>query len=163
MNAGIKDASKKVLLGDIASSMGMGLLALTFALAAFAKINAFNELTTSIQVSRLVPQVVTFPLAVIVVGAEILIVPGLLLKKTRVPALWAYASMMFLFMGYAFWRLTKGITAPCSCFGLLYKMSPEQSLLLCGGLLCLAVTLLNRSSSLVAEAASPFLPQRSSA
>ena len=131
--------------------VGMALLFCVFASASIAKIFAFDQLEDMLKVSHLLPDALVYTwvpiLAGFVVVWEMVVAVTLLIPHMRITALWAACSTLLVFAAYAIVRQIKGINAPCSCFGSLFKMSPFTSLGLCVALLAVAIAVLTSYST----------------
>lgn len=106
------------------------LLSLIFLIAAIAKTQGFRELEATLAASKLVPVLLAPQTAVFLLILEYLLSILLLAPKTRVPALYAACALISIFVAYSTWRWMQGITIPCHCFGVLYKVDPWQAILL---------------------------------
>lgn len=104
------------------------LLAGILGLAAYGKATDLEELVATIQRSSLVPPNWEHSVALALVGFEALLSCLLLIGRLARASLPIYAGLSSLFFGYALWRWYQDIQAPCSCFGVLFRLEPWQSL-----------------------------------
>lgn len=125
-------------------------LAAILGLAAYGKLTDLDELVATVQRSSLVPPNWEHAIALLLVGFEILLTCSLLFGRLARLSLSTYAGLSSLFFGYALWRWYQDIHAPCSCFGVLFRLEPWQSLPLTVFMTVLAlvgIRLLDHSSS----------------
>jgi uncharacterized membrane protein YphA (DoxX/SURF4 family) len=111
------------------------LLSLVFLTAAIAKTTAYRELEGTLGASRLVPVPAIPFAAVFLLSLEYLLSVLVLLPTTRLPALRAATVLVSVFAAYSTWRWMQGISVPCHCFGVLFKLDPWQALILNGVLI----------------------------
>jgi hypothetical protein len=103
------------------------LIASVFAIAAVAKVNDFTEFRTTLERSMLVPAYLVPAFAISLIVAEFVVALCLLARPTGVVGANLALALSSLFVAYAFWRWLQDIRAPCSCFGLLFKLPPGYS------------------------------------
>lgn len=103
------------------------LLALLFIYAAFSKLMDFENFKMQLGQS---PLVSAYPalVAVGVPAGEIIIAFLLLTKKFATPALFAAFTLMVMFTAYIYIVMNFSAFVPCSCGGVLQKMSWAQHL-----------------------------------
>jgi len=105
-------------------------LAGVFALAALTKTLDFGEFAVTLRRSMLLPEqfvpVVGVALILIEVSAALLLA-GRYARQGALAAL----TLSCVFFGYSLWRWLQDISAPCSCFGVLFRLAAWQSTILC--------------------------------
>jgi hypothetical protein len=116
------------------------LLSGTLALAVASKILRYSEFTQTLIESRLVPGGMEILLAPVLLAVETVIALGLLMPRTRPRAFGGALLLSGLFFGYHAWAYRLGLRAPCSCFGLLFRMEPAVGAGIVFGMGLLAAT-----------------------
>jgi hypothetical protein len=96
--------------------------------AAVLKAFSMKEFSETLEASRLIPVTLVMPFAVVLILAELTIGATLLHKR-----LWPFGSvagigLFLLFGGYSAWRQVASISAPCDCFGPLFRLPPATML-----------------------------------
>jgi uncharacterized membrane protein YphA (DoxX/SURF4 family) len=101
------------------------LLILLFVYAALSKVSDYDRFTVQLSKS---PFITAFPRLVAwsIPAAELLIALLLVIKKTRLPGLYAAFFLMSLFTAYLIIMLNFSYYVPCSCGGVLEKLSWNQ-------------------------------------
>ena len=112
------------------SFVAKAVLASVFAVAAIAKASAFSQFQSSLLVSRLVPVNLTGFAGTFVICVELGICVCLFMPRFQRGALLAYMIATCFFISYSLWRWIEKIPVPCTCFGVLLKMEPYQSIAL---------------------------------
>jgi len=107
-----------------------GILSLVFLTSAVAKTRSFHELESTLAASRLVPVLLVSQAATLLLVTEFLLAFLLLLPVARRPALHASIVLVSVFAAYSTWRWMQGIPVPCHCFGILFQLTPIQSILI---------------------------------
>ena len=143
-SASTSQLKRTALLGHFLS----GILSLVFLTSAVAKTRSFHELEATLAASRLVPVLLVSQAATLLLVTEFLLAFLLLLPVTRRPALHASTVLVSMFAAYSIWHWMQGIPVPCHCFGILFQLSPAQSITLNLGLLLLIGGLLAKSENL---------------
>lgn len=102
-----------------------------FVLAGVMKCFSFAQFQATIYASRLVPIDLVPLVARLVIAAEwaslALFAP---LPKVCNLAVRGVVLLCCTFISYSLWRAWQGIAVPCNCFGLLFKLTPLESILL---------------------------------
>lgn len=106
------------------------LLAAVFGFAAFAKVRAIEQFQLTLQRDLYMSGALAAPLSICLILAETIVVIALLAPVWRSIGLYGSMIMSCLFMAFGFWKWWSGVTAPCTCFGLLLTMAPPQSMAL---------------------------------
>lgn len=101
------------------------LLALLFAYAAISKLLSFDIFSFQLGRAPYMGQFATW-LAVLLPAGELLIVGLLLYSKTRFTGLWLSFIAMFIFSLYVGLMLLSGKHLPCTCGGLISRLSWSQ-------------------------------------
>ena len=143
-SASTSSTKRTALLGHLLS----GILSLVFLTSAVAKTRSFHELESTLAASRLVPVLLVSQAATLLLVTEFLLAFLLLLPVARRPALHASIVLVSVFAAYSTWRWMQGIPVPCHCFGILFQLSPAQSITLNLSLLLLIGGLLTKSENL---------------
>jgi hypothetical protein len=114
------------------------LLVIIFAYAAFSKLLDLEQLRTTI---RETPFLMLFTawLPFVIIGSELAIATLLLSAKYRLTALYASFILLFMFTCYIYLIRAFMKMVPCSCGGLIQKLSWSQHIIL--NLSLMAVTL----------------------
>tara|TARA_R110000851_G_scaffold310283_2_gene470021 strand:- start:20249 stop:21727 length:1479 start_codon:yes stop_codon:yes gene_type:complete len=128
----ISDAYKKLLVNIISI-----LFIVLFVYAAISKLLDFETFTVQLAQSPLLSAYATI-IAWLVPGVEIIIALLLVLQRFRPPALFAAFALMVMFTSYIFIILNFSDFIPCSCGGVLEKMSWTQHLIFNIGFIILA-------------------------
>jgi len=114
---------KKIFLTDLAAT----LFILLFIYAATSKLTDLPKFKTQIGQSPLLTAMAGW-VAWLIPAIEIIIAMALFTKAYRVPALYASYSLMVLFTAYIIAITRFSAFIPCSCGGILSKMSWNQHL-----------------------------------
>lgn len=115
---------KKTLITEIISS----LFVILFTYAALSKLLAYSVFEFQLRRSPFITQIAGFVAWVIPVS-ELLIVFILVFKKTRLIGLYFSLFLMILFTSYIYGMLRYSYFVPCSCGGVLSRMSWNQHLI----------------------------------
>ncbi len=115
---------KKALFTEIISS----LFVILFTYAALSKLLAYSDFEFQLRRSPFITQMAGF-VAWIIPVSELLIVFILLFKKTRLIGLYFSFFLMVLFTSYIYGMLRYSYFVPCSCGGVLSRMSWNQHLI----------------------------------
>lgn len=107
-------------------------IAALFLVAVIAKCRAFYQVVAMVKVSGLFPADMAVPVAYAIPAMELILVLVLLLPSAKMVQLSSAATIgvCSLFLTFSIWRGLNGIKAPCSCFGILFRMSPIEAILL---------------------------------
>ncbi len=114
--------TRKTILGIISA-----LLVLLFAYAGLSKLLDYNTFKFQLGRSPYVTGIAGFVAWALPV-CEIIIVLLLIIQRTRLLGLYASFFLMLLFTGYIYAMLHFSYYIPCSCGGILSKMSWSQHL-----------------------------------
>ena len=116
---------KKEILADCCLS----LVILLFSYTALSKLLDLEKFVFQM---RLAPFPLMYPMAPVlgwlVPAVELMIVTGLLVKRFRIRALYAAVLLLLLFEVYIMTMLASGLHLPCTCGGIISKMSWKQHL-----------------------------------
>jgi hypothetical protein len=115
---------KKALITEIISS----LFVILFTYAALSKLLVYSVFEFQLRRSPFITQMAGF-VAWIIPVSELLIVFILLFKKTRLIGLYFSFFLMVLFTSYIYGMLRYSYFVPCSCGGVLSRMSWNQHLI----------------------------------
>jgi uncharacterized membrane protein YphA (DoxX/SURF4 family) len=114
------------------------LFALLFIYAATSKLFDFENFTIQLGQSPLLSAFAGW-ISITVPVLEIIIAVSLLIKPLRVPALYASYLLMVMFTAYIYIILNYSAFVPCSCGGILEKMTWEEHLVFNSFFIILAV------------------------
>jgi uncharacterized membrane protein YphA (DoxX/SURF4 family) len=112
---------KKNMIVEIISA----LLVFLFIYAALSKLLDFGKFKYQLSQSPFITNISWLVVWAIPLG-ELLIAISLMIKSTRLAGLYLSYFLMLLFTGYIFIMLKYSSYLPCSCGGVLSKMSWEQ-------------------------------------
>ena len=119
----ISDKTKRVLVDIICY-----LFVLLFLYAATSKLLDYSKFQLQMGKSPIITDFANI-LVWLVPGVEIVISIMLIMDRTRMLGLFAAFTLMVLFTGYIYAILNYSDTIPCSCGGVLEKMSWSQHLI----------------------------------
>jgi len=126
--------SRKVIVEIIS-----GLLILLFVYAAISKLLDYNTFKFQLGRSPYVTGIAGFVAWALPVG-ELIVASLLIIKRTKLFGLYASFFLMLLFTGYIYAMLHFSYYIPCSCGGILSKMSWNQHLIFNVVFTCLALS-----------------------
>ena len=109
-----------------------------FIYAALSKLLEFDKFKYQLSQSPFITNISWFVVWAIPLG-EILIAISLIIKRTRVAGLYLSFFLMLLFTGYIFIMLKYSSYLPCSCGGVLSRMSWKQHFVFNGAFTGLAL------------------------
>lgn len=121
-------------------------VAAVFLSAAVSKTSRFSEFQATLMASRLIPQLAVVVFARCIIIAELALSIALLSAATRKVSLWGLIFLVSIFLSYNAWRWIENIAVPCTCFGLLFNITPLQSVFLNVSLLAVLASLLPESN-----------------
>lgn len=102
----------------------------TMGLSAFSKLSQPKELLATLNASGLVTPNLILPLAYLLIAAEVIVALFMLIPVFNRMGFMLCALLSSVFFSYSIWRWFQDIRTPCSCFGVLLKLAPWQSLIL---------------------------------
>jgi len=115
-----------ILRGDTLSfSAGLPVAAL-FLISAVAKSQSIHEFEATLVKSEFVSATYAPLTSYLIVACEACLAIGLLLPRLRGKAATMAIPLVSGYISYALWRLIRGISVPCVCFGTLFQLSPPQ-------------------------------------
>lgn len=121
---------KKLSIRSLTYWALIGTLVVLFMVSGISKIIQIKQFEDSIMTARIVPSFLVDYVSRFIVGLEIAVSIGLLFGKTREKSLGLIFLLSSAFLAYSIWRMLQGISMPCHCFGILFRMSPVASILL---------------------------------
>jgi uncharacterized membrane protein YphA (DoxX/SURF4 family) len=105
-------------------------LAIIFSVAAIAKLNSLQQFESVLFNSGFVPYFALKPAAFAVITCEVMLSVVLVIPKLSNYGARSTIVLCSVFLAYSIWRAINRIAVPCECFGVLYRMSPLQSIVL---------------------------------
>ncbi len=102
-----------------------GLLIALFAYAAFSKSFEYNKFVMTLKILPLIDKGAA-TVAWLLLAAEVIVVLLLLISKTRMAGLYGSLSLLLLFTFYLTYMILFEKNLPCSCGGVISKMSWRQ-------------------------------------
>lgn len=121
----------------------LALLCASFAAAVSGKAGSSQELRDVLYASYLFAPRAADISATILLALEVILIPALVIPRTRFVALTATIILVSGFFGFHAWRAFERISAPCSCFGPMLRLEPGPSTLLSLVLLVIATSCFN--------------------
>jgi hypothetical protein len=101
---------------------GSWLIATMFTATALVKILSFKQFCDTISASLLFPSTTaSLPVAILIIAAEFITAALLLISATRILGIVLATTLSLVFVGFHSWEWLEGLTAPCTCFGAIYK------------------------------------------
>jgi uncharacterized membrane protein YphA (DoxX/SURF4 family) len=137
---------KKLSIRSLIYWVLIGMLAILFMVSGISKIVQIRQFEDSIMTARIVPSFLVDYVSRFIIGLEIVVSIGLLFRKTREKSLELIFLLSSTFLAYSIWRMIQGISMPCHCFGILFRMSPVVSILLNAGIIS-SVIFCNRQNT----------------
>lgn len=113
---------KKILTRQMAVQLISILCALLFLYAAFYKLMDYRLFRRSLELSPLIRSWATL-LSIVLPIVEVILAMMLMFDRRRKLGFYGFLTLMLTFSVYIFWILNFSPTIPCSCGGVLQRMS----------------------------------------
>jgi len=104
-------------------------LALVLTLAAVSKLGTIEDSQISLQQLNVFPQGTLQFLVYALIGAEVAVALSLLLFRRSFLAPLASSGLFASFLTYHAYRVSAGITVPCTCFGMFLRLHPAVGII----------------------------------